>query len=107
MIIYILIGALALLFSSVLGVLPCGVLSDVCTEPFLAMPSQVTEAFGTIGQTAHFFIFYFGDGVGNAFLSSFKLTILIGTVMMLWRMLVNFRAPIISRFTHGQHNKDV
>jgi len=99
MIVYFLLGSLVMLVSGVLGLLP--------DQTFLALPSQITNAFASIGQTAHFFVYYFGTNIGDAFVTCANITFVAGLAMMIWRILINFRAPIVSRLTHGQHHKDV
>jgi len=89
-----------MLVSGVLGLLPDG-------STFLPMPQAMLDAFVAVGETSHYFIYYFGDGIGDAVLSCLAITITAGMLMMIWRMLVNFRAPIVSRLTHGAHVKDV
>jgi len=100
MIVYFILGALVMLVSGVLGLLP-----DAAT--FLPMPTAMLNAFSAIGETAHFFVYYFGQDVGDAFVLCFGITVTAGMFMMIWRILVNFRAPIVSRLTHGSHVKDV
>jgi len=100
MIVYFILGSLVMLISGVLGLLP-----DALT--FLPMPVAMLNAFSSIGETAHFFVYYFGEDVGDAFVLCFGITVTAGMFMMIWRILVNFRAPIVSRLTHGSHVKDI
>jgi len=99
MIVYFLLGSLVMLVSGVLGLLP--------DQTFLPIPPGVLTAFAWIGETSHYFIYYFGDELGDAFVTCINITFVAGLLMMIWRILVNFRAPIVSRLTHGSHVKDV
>jgi len=100
MIFFFLLGGLVMLVSGVIGLLP-----DAST--FLPMPQAMLDAFVSIGETSHYFIYYFGTEIGDAIMSCLGITITAGTLAMIWRILVNFRAPIVSRLTHGSHVKDV
>jgi len=100
MIVFFILGGLVMLISGVLGLLP-----DANT--FLPMPQAMIDAFIAVGETSHYFIYYFGTDIGDAVLSCIGITITAGMLSMIWRILVNFRAPIVSRLTHGAHVKDV
>jgi len=96
-----------MLLAFAMSFLPCGIHSAACLAPFAPPPDALLSAFLGVGQGAHFFIYYFGTSIGDAFVTCFDITMLAGLLMMLWRVLINFRIPILSRIIHGQQHKDL
>jgi len=108
MLLYLVLGALSTIVSFIFGaLLPCGVATDTCTDPFLPLPSEISTAFLKVGQGLHFFLYYFGDPIGDAAVAGIELTLSIGLVIMVWRVIANFRAPIVQRLTHGPVQRDI
>jgi len=96
MIVFLIFSVLATVITFGLSLLPCGILSDVCTSPTLPLPTAVTDGFTYAGHSAHYLVYLFGSTVGDAEVTCFLLLLSVGIIMVLWNILLNFRVPIIS-----------
>jgi len=96
MIFFFLLALVAFASNAVMSVLPCGVASDTCTSPFLALPPQVTEALTYASNALGYVVYMFGDGIGNAVVTSANILILVYLATLIWNILLYFRVPIVS-----------
>lgn len=99
MFIYFLIAMLSEMFSLAFGLFPAA-------ASFLPLPSGVNTAFQYAGEVSHYVFSIAGDDVATAIEACLALALPIGIAIMTYRVLNNFRIPVISRFTHGQPVKE-
>lgn len=98
MILYFLALALIQLLVVVFSLLP----DSATTFP---LPPQVTFAFQYFGELMHWSLYLFGTEIGDTLVHGMKITLFISIPMMIWRILVNFRAPVVSRFISRDNQK--
>jgi len=96
MLLFLFLALIAFLVNAVFSILPCGVASQTCENPFLPLPEQVGDAFGSFGNTTHFIVYMFGQGIGDAIVNSIALLMAVMLAQLIWNTLLYFRVPIIS-----------
>jgi len=96
MIVFYVLAIVAFLVEAIFSLLPCGTLSDTCSQPFLALPDMVNEGIAYFASSLHFFVYMLGDGIGGAIVTSLNIIILVYLATLVWQTLLYFRVPIVS-----------
>jgi len=96
MIFYLILAAIPMLFTFLFSVLPCGVASSTCTNPFLPYPVELPAAFTAAANGLHYFVYLLGTPIGNAVMNSITLIFFGYLAMLVYHILLYFRVPIVS-----------
>jgi len=89
MMVYSLLYTISWLVTTMFGFLP--------DSSFLAMPTAMTSALTSLFLQANYYIYLFGDNVGNAFMACFFITVTGGMMITIYTIILKFQFPIINR----------
>lgn len=103
MILFFLFAIVSSIFSFIFKLLPCGVVSDSCSVAFLPLPAAVGSAFSLFANAGHYFIYLFGDPIGDAIYVSLRLIIGVTIAQLAWRTLLYFKVPIVTNVMNALH----
>jgi len=89
MLVFLALSAVAYMVEVAFSILPSA-------STFLPLPPQVASAIGWFASSASYFLYLFGDTIGDAISAAIVLIASVNLVILILEVLLRFRIPVIS-----------